>query len=84
MAWFLVGFAGGAAAGILLAPGSGSENRRWIADRGIEGAGKVIGEERVEKGRKAASRGKEATGFARDSVDLLKRGAKLGRPLEEQ
>jgi gas vesicle protein len=81
---FLIGLASGAAAALLFAPASGEENRRWLADRGLEGAGKLIGEDRVEKGRRAAARGKEAAGFARDSIDVLKRGRRLGRPLEEQ
>jgi hypothetical protein len=84
IAWFLIGIASGAAVGLLLTPGSGRDNRRWMTDRGLEGAGKVIGEERVETGKRAMARSKEASEFARDSVNLIKRGAKLGRPLEEQ
>jgi gas vesicle protein len=81
---FLIGIASGAAAGLLLSPGSGRDNRHWLAERGYEGAGRVIGEERVEHGRRVATRGKEAAGFAKDSVGMIKRGAKLGRPLEEE
>jgi gas vesicle protein len=80
---FLIGIASGAAAGLLLSPGSGRDNRYWLAERGYEGAGRVMGSKRVEHGRRVAARGKEAAGFAKDSVRLLKRGAKLGRPLEE-
>ena len=58
--WFLIGVASGAAVGLVLTPGSGRENLRWAGDRGIEGAERLIGKERVDKGRRVVARGKEA------------------------
>ena len=84
LACFLIGIASGAAAGLLFTPRSGRENREWLAERGYEGAGRIVGEERLEHGRRVAARGKEAAGYAKDSVNMIKRGARLGRPLEEQ
>jgi hypothetical protein len=66
-----------------MTPGSGRENLRWAGDRGIEGAERLIGKERVDKGRRVVARGAEAAAFTRDTVDLAKRGARLRRPLEE-
>jgi len=75
--WFLIGAASGAAFGLLSTPGSGRENLR-------RGANRLIGEERVRKGRRAVERGAEAASFARDGVDLVKRGKRLKRPLAEE
>ena len=83
LVWFLVGVASGAAVGLVMTPGSGRENLQWAGDRGVEGAERLIGKERVDKGRRMVARGAEAVEFTRDSVDLAKRGARLRRPLEE-
>ena len=82
--WFFIGAAAGAAFGLLATPGSGRENVRWAADRGLEGANRLIGEERVRRGRRAVERGAEAASFARDTVGLAKRGSRLKRPLDEE
>jgi len=82
--WFLLGASAGAAAGLLMSPASGKKNVLWLGERGLEGAGRVIGEERVEKGRRVARRTAEVASVAKDSVDVVRRGKRLRRPLEAE
>lgn len=81
--WFLLGASTGAAVGLLMSPASGQENLLRLGERGLDGAGRVIGKERVEKGRRVARRGAEVASVAKDSVDVVRRGRRLRRSLEE-
>ncbi len=82
--YFLLGLTSGAAVTLLLTPASGEENREWLAEKSWEGAKRVVGEERARRGRAATARGREAVGLARDTADVVKRGSKIRRPLDEQ
>jgi gas vesicle protein len=76
--WFFVGAAVGAVIGLLLAPKSGSETRRYIADRAGSGRETVTG-----MGRSVADRGKEyyekGRGLASEASELFERGRKIVR-----
>jgi gas vesicle protein len=76
--WFFVGAALGVAIGMLLAPKSGSETRRFIADKAGSGREAVTG-----AGRNVAERGKEyyekGRGLAGEASELFERGRKIVR-----
>jgi len=83
-ACFAAGIGLGAAAVLLTAPQSGSETRRLLLDKGVEGVTEVIGEERIEKGRQMYSRAGEVRDLARDAIDVAKRARQVMRPLETE
>jgi gas vesicle protein len=76
--WFFVGAALGTVIGLLLAPKSGSETRRYIADRAGAGREAVAG-----VSRNVADRGKEyyekGRGLAGEASELFERGRKIVR-----
>jgi gas vesicle protein len=68
----LIGFTIGAAAGLLLAPQSGEESRRWLskkARKGMDQASKAV-EDAVGKASDAIDKGKERVA---DAVDATKK-----------
>ena len=73
--WFVAGVAVGAAAGILLAPKSGREIRRYITERTSEGRDRLVesGRDLYGKGRDLYEKGKD---LADDAADLFERGRK--------
>jgi gas vesicle protein len=76
--WFFAGAAIGAAVGMLLAPKSGSDTRRYLAERATAGRDTVSG-----AGRDVYERGKEAYEKARhlgdEASELFERGRRLVR-----
>jgi gas vesicle protein len=76
--WFFVGAALGVAIGMLLAPKSGSDTRRFIADKAGAGRDAVTG-----VGRTVADRGKEyyekGRGLAGEASELFERGRRIVR-----
>ncbi len=83
-AYFAAGIGLGAAVVLLTTPQSGSETRRLLVDKGIEGVTEVIGEERIEKGRQMYGRAGEVRDLARDAIDVAKRARLAMRPLETE
>ena len=78
LGWFFVGAALGVAIGVLLAPKSGSETRRYLADRAGSGRDAMS-----DMGRTMAERGKEyyekGRGLAGEASELFERGRKIVR-----
>jgi gas vesicle protein len=76
LTWFLVGAAVGAAAGILLAPKSGSETRRIVSKTTHDSREAVekTGHDLMEKGKELYDQGKK---IVEDASDLFDRGRKL-------
>ena len=76
--WFVAGAAVGAAVALLLAPKSGREMRRLIANKTSEGREYLAdaGKDAYEKGRDLYERGK---GLAEDAAELFERGRKAVR-----
>jgi len=74
--WFLAGAAVGAAAGILLAPKSGSETRKLVSKTTHDSAEAVekTGHDLMEKGKELYDQGKK---IVEDASDLFDRGRKL-------
>jgi gas vesicle protein len=82
--WFLTGVLTGTVAALLLAPRSGSDTRRRVVERGIDAAEGLIGEERVEQGRRTLRRGQEIRELARDAADVARRARRVIRPLDQE
>lgn len=75
-AWFFVGAITGAAVGLLYAPKSGKDTRKYIG-RQTEKSSKVFtesGKEMVDRGKDLYDRGRA---IADDAADLFERGRKL-------
>lgn len=76
IAWFIGGAALGAAVALLLAPGSGDEVRKKIAE-GANKGGKALteqGQEIWKRGRELYERGRD---LADEAADLFERGKKI-------
>lgn len=71
--WFLTGAALGASIALLLAPQTGSETRRLVKRRAVEGRGALMrgGREAYEHGRELYERGKE---LADEAGSVVERG----------
>jgi gas vesicle protein len=76
VAWFLAGAALGAVIGMLFAPRSGTETRRYLADTAEKGRERLheTGREVREKGRDVYDRGRH---LADEASELFERGRKL-------
>ena len=72
LAWFLTGLMIGAAAGILYAPKSGKETRRFLNDK-KEQVGES-GKEFADAGREMFERGRK---LVEDAAELFERGRQL-------
>jgi gas vesicle protein len=78
LAWFCVGAAIGAAAGILYAPKSGKETREYLSKKTQEGCDAVESTANtiVEQGREFFEKSRHVVD---DTADLFERGRKLVR-----
>jgi gas vesicle protein len=81
--FFTAGLCVGTAVVLLTAPRSGADTRRLIAEGAYKGAKRVVGEERIERGRRAVERAGEVRDLARDTFDVAKRARRVRRPLVE-
>jgi gas vesicle protein len=72
LGWFLTGLMIGTAAGILYAPKSGKETRRFLNDKSQE-AGET-GKEFADAGREMFERGRK---LVEDAAELFERGRQL-------
>jgi gas vesicle protein len=77
-AWFLVGFATGAAMALLYAPQSGRKTRQMISRKAQEGKDLIeeTGSDLYEKGSDLYEKGRE---IADEAADIFERGRKLAR-----
>lgn len=78
VAWFLTGAAIGVTAGMLLAPKSGRDTRRYLSDKTQQGREAVAqtGSDLVDAGRDVFERGRK---LVEDAADLFERGRRLVR-----
>ena len=78
LAWFLTGAIIGAAIGILYAPKSGKDTRRFISEKTHQGkeALSQTGTDLVDAGRDMFDRGRK---LVEDAADLFERGRKMVR-----
>lgn len=76
LGWFVAGAAIGAALGIIFAPKSGSETRKYIKHTTLEGrdAMEANGKELMDRGKELYDRGRK---IADDASELFERGRKL-------
>lgn len=85
--WFITGLAVGSLTTLLLTPHSGRQTRRRLVDgsfnRVRSTAEGVLGEERVEQGRRIYQRGEEIRTIVEDTVDIARRARRITRPLED-
>jgi len=73
--WFFIGAALGAGVGLLYAPQSGEETRRYLRKKAVDVGGTLseTGERVLEKGRDVYKKGAQV---ASEAADLLERGRK--------
>ncbi len=78
VAWFLTGTAIGVTAGMLLAPRSGRDTRRYLSNKTQQGREAVTqtGSDLVDAGRDVFERGRK---LVEDAADLFERGRRLVR-----
>jgi gas vesicle protein len=78
LAWFFAGAALGVAVGMLFAPKSGSEARRYIAEKAGSGRDAVsgLGRDMVDRSKELYEKGRELAG---EASDLFERGRRLAR-----
>ena len=78
LAWFLTGAVIGATVAILYAPRSGSETRRYVAEKTQQGKEAIVGstQDVIDAGRDMFERGRK---LVEDAADLFERGRKLVR-----
>jgi gas vesicle protein len=78
LGWFFVGAALGVAVGMLLAPKSGSETRRYLVDKAGTGRDAVggFGRDVVDRGKELYDKGRELAG---EASELFERGRRLAR-----
>jgi gas vesicle protein len=78
LVWFVAGATLGFGAALLLAPRSGRETRRLLAERAAQGRDAVAGKGRewAGAGREVFERGQK---LAEDAADLFDRGRKMVR-----
>jgi gas vesicle protein len=78
VAWFLTGAAIGVATGMLLAPKSGRDTRRYLSKKTHQGREAVsqTGSDLVDAGRDVFERGRK---LVEDAADLFERGRRLVR-----
>lgn len=76
LAWFVGGAALGAAVAILLAPGTGEETRRKLANQAAKGKKSLSSssQEIIDKGRELYERGRE---LAEEAADMFEQGRKI-------
>jgi gas vesicle protein len=76
LGWFVFGTAVGAAAALLLAPGSGKATRRKLARQATKGSKNFVdaSQEVFERGRELFERGRE---IAQEASDMFERGKRV-------
>ena len=81
--WFLTGAALGASIALLLAPQTGTETRRLVKRRAVEGRSALMrgGREAYEQGRELYERGKE---LADEASGVVERGKEVVSKVKER
>ena len=76
VAWFITGALIGATIGVLYAPKSGKETRKYLADRAHKGCEAVegVGDAIADSSREMFERGRK---LVEDAAELFERGRKL-------